>query len=349
MSGERTDARAPATGARAASRAALDVLLTDAAIEPATVGASGAAGRPPRDWPAASPATPAASRGARAVRRPNWPDAARRLTGRPRPGATGASAIGAGSENWLFRRLMQAYLALEGTVDRAGLRRGARLALRPACAVHGRQPPRRARADEPRPHQPGRCSRRRSTAAGRTSSRAPGASSRRRHGRLPATVDTSRFQVGGNLAVTEGSVVLRTDVFELIQYRPTTEQVYETPLLIVPPTINKYYIVDLAPGRSLVEHLVGHGHQVFCISWRNPDSEHGHFDFDTYADGGARGPGGGGRDRQAGDGATSWRRARAGSSPPGALGHLADEGRLGDVSSLTLLVCAIDNAQEGTA
>ena len=51
----------------------------------------------------------------------------------------------------------------------------------------------------------------------------------------------------------------------------------------MPPTINKFYIVDLAPGRSLVEHLVGQGHQVFCISWRNPDAEHSHFDFDTYA------------------------------------------------------------------
>ena len=80
-----------------------------------------------------------------------------------------------------------------------------------------------------------------------------------RNGRLPAMVDTSKFQVGGNLAVSEGSVVLHTDVFELIQYRPTTEEVYETPLLIVPPTINKYYILDLAPGRSLVEYLARPG------------------------------------------------------------------------------------------
>src|SRR6476620_6541604 len=73
-------------------------------------------------------------------------------------------------------------------------------------------------------------------------------------------------------------------MFELIQYRPATSTVRTVPVLVVPPTINKYYIVDLAPGRSLVEHLLGQGHQVFCISWRNPDAERSHFGFDTYAD-----------------------------------------------------------------
>lgn len=66
-------------------------------------------------------------------------------------------------------------------------------------------------------------------------------------GRLPSMVDTSRFSVGRNLAVTEGAIVAHTEVCELIQYRPMTADVYETPLLIVPPTINKYYILDLAP------------------------------------------------------------------------------------------------------
>jgi len=101
--------------------------------------------------------------------------------------------------------------------------------------------------------------------------------------RLPATVDTSKFEVGVNLALTPGAVVLRTDVFELVQYQPQTEQVHELPLLIVPPTINKYYVLDLAPERSMVAHLVSEGHQVFMISWRNPDEGQGHFDLDTYA------------------------------------------------------------------
>ena len=96
-------------------------------------------------------------------------------------------------------------------------------------------------------------------------------------------MDVTKFEVGGNLAVTPGSVVMRNEVFELIQYRPTTEQVHEVSLLFVPPTINKYYSLDIAPGRSMVEWLLDRGQQVFMISWRNPDVERGHFDLDTYA------------------------------------------------------------------
>jgi polyhydroxyalkanoate synthase subunit PhaC len=72
--------------------------------------------------------------------------------------------------------------------------------------------------------------------------------------RIPQMVDTAPFEVGRTIAVTPGAVVLRTEVLELIQYRPQTER-REVPLLIVPPTINKYYAFDLAPGRSLVEYL----------------------------------------------------------------------------------------------
>ncbi|HYH25794.1 MAG TPA: alpha/beta fold hydrolase [Blastococcus sp.] len=100
--------------------------------------------------------------------------------------------------------------------------------------------------------------------------------------RVPTMVEPDAFTVGEDLAVTPGAVVLRTPVFELIQYRPTTERVRELPLVIVPPTINKYYITDLAPGRSIVEHYVAAGQQVFMISWRNPDERHADWNLDTY-------------------------------------------------------------------
>ena len=100
--------------------------------------------------------------------------------------------------------------------------------------------------------------------------------------RVPAMVDTSAFEVGKDLAVTPGAVVLRTPVFELLQYQPTTPQVRDMPLLVTPPMINKYYVTDLAPGRSMIEHLVGQGQQVFAISWRNPDERHADWGLDTY-------------------------------------------------------------------
>ncbi|GAA3641110.1 PHA/PHB synthase family protein [Microlunatus ginsengisoli] len=100
--------------------------------------------------------------------------------------------------------------------------------------------------------------------------------------RVPEMVDGSGFEVGVNIAATPGAVVLRTEVFELIQYTPTTKRVSETPVLIVPPTINKYYAIDLAPGRSLVEYSVAQGRQMFVMSWRNPDGRHARWNFDTY-------------------------------------------------------------------
>ncbi|MGB6454048.1 MAG: alpha/beta fold hydrolase [Streptosporangiaceae bacterium] len=100
--------------------------------------------------------------------------------------------------------------------------------------------------------------------------------------RVPSMVEPAAFEVGKDLAVTPGSVVYRTEMFELIQYAPVTEQVGRYPLLVVPPMINKYYIVDLAPGRSMAEFLVGQGHQVFAISWRNPDYRHKDWDLDSY-------------------------------------------------------------------
>ncbi|MCW2759262.1 MAG: phbC 2 [Nocardioidaceae bacterium] len=100
--------------------------------------------------------------------------------------------------------------------------------------------------------------------------------------RVPSMVEPDAFEVGVDIAVTPGAVVFRTDVFELIQYTPQTAKVRSVPLLIVPPTINKYYVVDLAPDRSMVEHFVAQGQQVYCISWRNPDARHAGWGLDAY-------------------------------------------------------------------
>src|SRR5262249_6787156 len=91
-----------------------------------------------------------------------------------------------------------------------------------------------------------------------------------KNGGVPAPVGKSGFEVGKTLAVSPGAVVFRTDVLELIQYAPASAHVYARPLLIVPPQINKFYLLDLAPGRSLIEYAVKNGFQVFVISWRNP-------------------------------------------------------------------------------
>ena len=101
--------------------------------------------------------------------------------------------------------------------------------------------------------------------------------------RVPSMVESSAFEVGRTLARTPGSVVNRKPLYELIQYAPQTEQVTATPLLIIPPVINKYYVVDLAPGRSMIEYLVRQGHQVFVVSWRNPDARQRENGFDAYA------------------------------------------------------------------
>ena len=94
--------------------------------------------------------------------------------------------------------------------------------------------------------------------------------------------DESRFVVGKNLAMSEGSVVFENELMQLIQYKPRTATVYERPLLIVPPCINKYYILDLQPENSLVAHAVESGHQVYLISWRNADQSIAEKGWDDY-------------------------------------------------------------------
>jgi polyhydroxyalkanoate synthase len=100
--------------------------------------------------------------------------------------------------------------------------------------------------------------------------------------RVPAMVEPDAFTVGETVAVTKGAVVLQTSIFELIQYVPQTPKVRAIPLLMVPPVINKFYIMDIAPGRSMIEYFVQQGQQVFAISWRNPQARHSDWGFDAY-------------------------------------------------------------------
>jgi polyhydroxyalkanoate synthase subunit PhaC len=104
----------------------------------------------------------------------------------------------------------------------------------------------------------------------------------RHNGGWPSQVDATGFEVGVNMAATKGAVVYRSDLIELIQYEPQVKTVHAVPLLFCPPWINKYYIMDLAPGKSLIEWAVQHGHTCFAISYRNPDASMRDVDFEDY-------------------------------------------------------------------
>ena len=100
-------------------------------------------------------------------------------------------------------------------------------------------------------------------------------------GRISIT-DESAFEVGRNVATTEGSVVFENELFQLIEYKPLTEQVHERPMLMVPPCINKFYILDLQPENSFIRYTVAQGHRTFVVSWRNPDASLVDRSWDDY-------------------------------------------------------------------
>jgi polyhydroxyalkanoate synthase subunit PhaC len=97
-----------------------------------------------------------------------------------------------------------------------------------------------------------------------------------------STTDETAHEVGGNLAITPGAVIYENDLMQVIQYAPTTERVHERPLLIIPPCINKFYILDLQPENSFVRYAVEQGHTVFLVSWRNITDELGYLTWDDY-------------------------------------------------------------------
>ena len=342
---QRASGREP--GLRSAARSGLDVMLTDAVLEDGGVSRfvkPGAAGRTMAGL-ARHPRRTARDASGLGM------ELARVAAGRSAIGpAKGDRRFGdqAWSGNWAFRRLMQGYLATRDTVDRLisdaeldwRTERQARFA---ATNLLDALAPTNFPWSNPAVLKEG------IDTGGANLVRG---AHRLLHDvthspHLPASVDVSKFEVGGNVAVTPGSVVLRTEVFELIHYRPSTEQVHEVPLLFVPPTINKYYILDISPGRSMVQWLLDQQQQVFTISWRNPDVEQGHFDLDTYAQ----------AVLEARDAVAEITRQPAvnvnaacsgGIITAVALGHLAATGEQDKFGTLTMMVCALDQARMGT-
>src|SRR6188472_179438 len=332
------------SGPRLAAQSALDVMLTDAAVEQGSVGRF--------IQPVASVKV-----AAKLALHPNR--VARRVRGLGRglaAAAAGRSEVAspkgdrrftdkAWQQNWLLRRLLQSYLVTAETVD--GLISDADLSWRTERqARFAANNLLDALAPTNFPWSNPVVLREIIDQGGANLVKGAGNFMRdmSRPPRLPSSVDTSKFEVGGNLAVTPGSVVMRTEVFELIHYKPQTERVRTVPLLIVPPTINRYYILDISPGRSMVEYLVRQGQQVFVMSWRNPEAAQGHFDLDTYAQAVLEA-----RDVVAEISKQPAIHVNAACSggiiTAGAVGHLEAIGELSGVASLTLFVCAIDSTR----
>jgi polyhydroxyalkanoate synthase subunit PhaC len=157
---------------------------------------------------------------------------------------------------------------------------------------------------------------------------------------MPQSVDTRPFRVGETVALSAGSVVLRDDLFELIQYQPTTPDVYERPIVLIPPQINRFWFMDMAPGRSLVEYALAHGIQLFVVSWQNPTPEQGTWGLDTYAGAVGRAVATA-REITGADSASTIALCAGGITTASYLGHLAASGD-DSVSSASFAVTMLD-------
>ncbi|ART71932.1 poly(3-hydroxyalkanoate) polymerase [Mycobacterium dioxanotrophicus] len=166
--------------------------------------------------------------------------------------------------------------------------------------------------------------------------------------RVPAMVEPDAYTVGETVAITKGAVVLKTRMFELIHYAPQTPTVRQIPLLMVPPVINKYYIMDIAPGRSMIEYFVAQGQQVFAISWRNPQARHRDWGLDAY---------GGSivealdavREIAGTDSAHLLATCSGGILAAMVAAHLAEIGEADKIAGLTLAVTVLDQNRAGFA
>ena len=159
--------------------------------------------------------------------------------------------------------------------------------------------------------------------------------------------DSDAFELGKNLATTKGGVILRTDMMELLQYDPTTAQVQKTPLLLIPPWVNKYYLFDLQPKSSFIQWARDQGFTVFAISWVNPDGSHAEKDFENYW---LEGPYAALQaiEKITGQRATSIiSYCLGGTLTVAGLAHLAAIGESGRVSSATLIATMTDFEQFG--
>src|SRR6266851_2642059 len=164
------------------------------------------------------------------------------------------------------------------------------------------------------------------------------------NGGMPSQVDTSAFKVGENLATASGAVVFRNEVLELIHYRPVTENVSERPLLVVPPQINKFYVFDLSPKKSLAQYLLSNGVQTFTISWRNPTAAQRDWGLDTYV-GAIEEAIDVVRDITGSDDCNLLGACAGGMTAIALVGHLAARGER-RVNAVTLLVSAFDTGND---